>query len=314
MRTAAYWVVRSLQVLDALVQACILVYLFGDHQHGLSLALTLFILPLSQHQMRRLAVYDSHRIGGATEVIRNVLAAQATTFGVCGILFCLVRSYAAVPLLALYFCASTAVLVATKAILYGALRKIRRRGFDLRNVCLIGSWEKALAFRERFSDHPEWGMQVACVGIGEGISRRFVDFPGGVQFTYDLREVLKSRVIDEVILATRPDELETAREIFSLCEQHGLIGRVILESAMDAVPGRLEDFHGDAAFSVIPVRRSDRDLALKRGFDLAVGSLLLLVTWPLLIAIAMVVKLSSPGPVLFRQNRVGLNGSQFTLC
>lgn len=305
--------VRSLQVLDAVVQACILVYLFGDHQHGVSLALTLLILPLSQHQMRQLAVYDSHRIGGATEVIRNVLAAQATTFGVSGVLFCLVHSYTAIPSLALYFCVSTAVLVVTKAILYGALRKIRRRGFDLRNVCLIGSWEKALAFRERFSEHPQWGMQVACVGISEGDSWRFVDFPGGVPFASELREVLKSRVIDEVIVATRQDELETAREIFSLCEQHGLIGRVILESAMDAVPGHLEDFHGDAAYSVIPVRRSDRDLALKRAFDLAVSSLLLLFTWPLLIAIAILVKLSSPGPVLFRQNRVGLNGRQFIL-
>ena len=87
MRTAAYWVVRSLQAWDALIQAGILVYVFGDSQHGISLALTVLILPLSQHQMRSWAVYDSHRIGGATEVNRNVLAAQATTFALCCVLF-----------------------------------------------------------------------------------------------------------------------------------------------------------------------------------------------------------------------------------
>jgi exopolysaccharide biosynthesis polyprenyl glycosylphosphotransferase len=313
VRTAAYWVVRSLQAWDALIQAGILVYVFGDSQHGISLALTVLILPLSQHQMRGWAVYDSHRIGGATEVNRNVLAAQATTFGLCCVLFGLLRSFGALPLLARYFLLSTAVLVATKAVIYGVLRRIRRSGFDTRKVCLIGSWERALAFRERFSRHPQWGMQIACVGVASGSSRTYVDFPTGAPIATDLREVLRSRVIDEVIIATCADEWQSARDIFSLCEEHGVIGRAILDPAPDAAAGRLEDFHGETAFSVVPVRRTDRDLALKRAFDILVASLLLLFTWPLLIAIAVLVKLSSPGPVLFRQKRVGLNGRQFSV-
>jgi lipopolysaccharide/colanic/teichoic acid biosynthesis glycosyltransferase len=59
--------------------------------------------------------------------------------------------------------------------------------------------------------------------------------------------------------------------------------------------------------------KHDRGLDTKRGFDLVVSGLMLLVTWPLLLAVAVAVRVDSKGPALFRQERVGLDGETFRI-
>ena len=61
------------------------------------------------------------------------------------------------------------------------------------------------------------------------------------------------------------------------------------------------------------VTHHDRVLDAKRGFDLVVSGLMLLVTWPLLVALAVAVRMDSRGPALFRQERVGLRGETFRI-
>jgi exopolysaccharide biosynthesis polyprenyl glycosylphosphotransferase len=313
LRTAGHFTMRGLPAVDALFQAVLLAYFMGHGRHGVALVATLLIIPFSQWQMRRLAVYDSHRIGGTREVTRKVLSAQLTAFVFTCLLFSPLSLVKDLFVLASYFIVSTAALILTKAVAYTALQLLRRRGFDARRVCMISTWERAQAFCERLALHPEWGLQITCVGLGGAASRRFVDFPGGQEIASDLRDVLKGRVVDEVILAVQPDELAASAEVLNLCEQHGLIGRAILETWADSSPAHLDSFCGEAALSMSLVRWSDHDLALKRIFDLVVALLVLLLTWPLFIVIAIVVKLSSPGPVFFRQTRVGLNGRQFQI-
>jgi exopolysaccharide biosynthesis polyprenyl glycosylphosphotransferase len=75
----------------------------------------------------------------------------------------------------------------------------------------------------------------------------------------------------------------------------------------------VEPLGGVMALSLTPVRLSGAQAAAKRAFDLALGTLALVLTLPIWVAAAVLVKATSPGPVLFRQERVGRYGRRFTV-
>lgn len=315
MRGIAHWVVRGLPAVDAVLQAVLLALLFPRSTNGAAeLVICLLIIPLSQHFLRGFGVYDSHRMEGIGDVTRKVFAGQLLTFFIClgpaaGLHF--IGSPAHIVL---FFALTTTALIVEKGFLYVALNRLRRHGFDRRNVCVIGSWEKAAEFSRSFRSKPEWGLEVVCIGAGGLGSRKYSGFPSGAALPETFEEVLKRCVIDEVLIAVKPEELASESQSVHLYEQYGLLVRVVLQpdDAGRQTP-RVEEFFGATSMARVPAPWTDNAVASKRAFDLIIASLLLLTTAPLMLLIAALIKLSSPGPALFRQVRVGMNGRRFQM-
>jgi exopolysaccharide biosynthesis polyprenyl glycosylphosphotransferase len=123
--------------------------------------------------------------------------------------------------------------------------------------------------------------------------------------------------VDEVLIFSRPAELDSHRAVMILCKDHGVTARLIMrsdvtEDAPTAQP-QIEDFLGAASYAMHADRLDAGALAGKRAMDVIFSALLLIACAPAMIAIAALVKLSSPGPVLFRQQRVGRGGRRFTM-
>jgi exopolysaccharide biosynthesis polyprenyl glycosylphosphotransferase len=121
-------------------------------------------------------------------------------------------------------------------------------------------------------------------------------------------------VVDEVIFVVSPARMTDLEDTFLLCEEQGVRTRVVLEylpRQMARVHVEMVDGLPVMTFSTAPVDVTA--LAVKRAADVFLAALLLVLASPLLLAVALAVRLSSPGPVLFRQVRVGLNGRRFTL-
>ncbi len=128
-----------------------------------------------------------------------------------------------------------------------------------------------------------------------------------------LPQMLTDQVIDEVLFTVSGEKLRALRDIFALCDEHGIKTRVVADFFPHAHSRVHFDRFGDRpmlTFSITPA--SEIQLLVKRVGDslLAAGSLLVLCV-PM-IAVALLVKLTSKGPVLFRQQRCGLNGRLFT--
>src|SRR6202035_4123612 len=107
----------------------------------------------------------------------------------------------------------------------------RSRGYDARNVCVIGNWDTAKAMQARFEKNREWGLHVTCVGCGRPHERRYMSYPEQALLALDLDEVLRLNVIDEVLLAVSTEEFAAEQVTVSLCEQYGIVARVLLQSS-----------------------------------------------------------------------------------
>jgi exopolysaccharide biosynthesis polyprenyl glycosylphosphotransferase len=205
-------------------------------------------------------------------------------------------------------------LLLERVTLYLLLRALRSHGFDSREVCVIGSWEAAVRTDERFSRHPEWGLRVACVGIGALDQRQYAQYPTGKPISGSLEDVLRMQVVDEVLIVLPMEELPREKATVALCEAHGVLGRVMLQGSLpEMLQSQVQLFSGESTITVGMVP-GDRPSAIwKRVIDITLGIASVVFLSPILLVCALLVKLSSPGPMIFKQRRAGLHGRPFML-
>ena len=158
-------------------------------------------------------------------------------------------------------------------------------------------------------------MRIICVGcLDDGVGA-FTRYPAGDALkSATLEDVFKEEIIDEVVIAVPPEDLPRQGATVRLCEQYGLVARVLLDIGRASIHSpELERFHDKVLISSGAQPRNEYAIVLKRLLDLTLALITIVLCAPLLMIIAMLVKLSSPGPVIFRQRRVGLHGRHFTL-
>lgn len=130
----------------------------------------------------------------------------------------------------------------------------------------------------------------------------------------ELREFLERRVLDEIIFAVEQADLQQLQDVFLECDEEGIRTRLALTQFPHVNSEMYLEQLGDVpllTFSATP--HDELRLLAKRAVDVLLAATALVVFSPLLLAAAVIVKLSSPGPVIFRQERCGLNGRRFTL-
>jgi len=129
-----------------------------------------------------------------------------------------------------------------------------------------------------------------------------------------LPELLQRSVVDEVIFAVDSPALSRLEETFLVCDEQGVRTRVAIDFFPHVNSEITLDRVGGApllTFSAAPL--DDLRLVLKRVFDIAISAAALILLSPVFALVALLIKFTSPGPVIFRQPRCGLNGRQFTL-
>ncbi|HEV2844792.1 MAG TPA: sugar transferase, partial [Thermoanaerobaculia bacterium] len=130
----------------------------------------------------------------------------------------------------------------------------------------------------------------------------------------DIPRVVEHHVVDDVIFAVTRRDLDRLEDLFLSLQEQGIRTRF----AMDLFPHtrarvELEDLDGMPLMSFATTPTNQFQLMAKRGLDVVLASLLLMLAMPIVGLIALVIKLTSGGSVLFRQTRCGLNGRIFTL-
>jgi exopolysaccharide biosynthesis polyprenyl glycosylphosphotransferase len=188
----------------------------------------------------------------------------------------------------------------------------RDHGRNVRYMLVLGANDRAKAFAELMENHAELGLVV----IGHLAARpedRGAMLGRPVLGTIDdLELVLHSQIVDEVAICLPFSDGELVEQITALCEQEGKIVRIPV-APVDRVltSGRLETVDGVGIYSVS--NGPDRTFALvaKRMIDIVGATVLLIVFSPVAALIGLMIKIDSAGPILFRQERVGLHGRPF---
>jgi len=216
--------------------------------------------------------------------------------------------------IALFALLSGLFLLAEKLALRITSRWVRARGLNYRTLLLVGPRPVAEALAESIRAHRYWGYRVlGVVDDGTAALDRQGTLPvlGGLA---DLRRVVEEEVIDEVLFAVEPKELARFEDLFLALQDQGIITRFTLNFFPHTqAKVRLEDLDGVplVTFSTSPT--NPLGLLVKRLLDLLLGTVLIVLALPFVATIALVLKLTSRGGILFRQTRCGLNGRLFTL-
>ncbi|UFS57873.1 sugar transferase [Subtercola endophyticus] len=265
-----------------------------------------------------LSIYGSRGdrvIGTGSAEYRIVFDASLRLFGVFAILAFLLQIDFSRGYFIIAFPAGTLILLATRILWRRWLNHRRRLGEYSARVLLVGSEVSVLHTAKQLAGQPQAGYQViaACIPNGRAahsLGDTRVPVAGGVD---DVASALRASGADTVVI-TSSDELspERIREL-SWSLEPGRQHLVVAPSLTDIGGPRIHTrpVAGLPLIHVETPRYEGFKRYQKRLFDVFSSALLLLVLSPVLLLIAMTVRLSTEGPVFFLQERVGLNGSTF---
>lgn len=214
--------------------------------------------------------------------------------------------------LLVFFCAWAYVLLMIKRIiLRKSLQYYRRRGYNQKYVLVVGDGPMAKKYVNTVRNDPNLGFSVTGYVAG-GSSWRDVKRLGG----YDrLEEILEQTHPDEVVVAMAAQDYRLTGRVITLCEKTGTKLSLIPDYApyMPSNP-QVDNVDG---LPLINLRRIPLDnlsnAFCKRAMDICGALVLIVLTSPLMLFAAVGVKLSSPGPILFKQERVGRNKKTFLM-
>ncbi|MFN7971650.1 MAG: sugar transferase [Acidobacteriota bacterium] len=194
-------------------------------------------------------------------------------------------------------------------------RWIRERGYNYRTVLIVGTGPKARDFARIIHDHRHWGLKllgfVSDDAAEAATSINGYDVLGVVA---DMPQIVDKHVIDEVVMVVAKNRLEELEDTFLLCEEAGIKTRVSVSMFPHLIAKvDLEDMEGVPLLTFSTTPTNEASLVVKRAIDIAISLVLLVVTLPVSLLAAIAIKLDSPGPILFRQVRIGLQGRRFIL-
>ncbi|MCI9276898.1 MAG: undecaprenyl-phosphate glucose phosphotransferase [Lachnospiraceae bacterium] len=193
------------------------------------------------------------------------------------------------------------------------LRTIRSRGYNLKHILLVGYSRAAEEYIDRLKDNPQWGYEAYGIldnSIPAGTSYKGVQVLGSLT---NLETILPENRLDEIAITLPLRDYDCLGEIVSTCEKSGVHTKFIPDYN-SLIPSKpyTEDLMGLPVINIryVPLTNTG-NIIIKRIMDI-IGSLAgILITSPVMLASALLVKLTSPGPVIFRQERVGLHNRPF---
>lgn len=267
--------------------------------------------------------YASHRTVPLLEEAWEVLRVSGTALVIFALMVFALRldeavldqdriSRAWILIFALLACA---LLVTEKLALRLTARYARARGFNYRSIVIVGTGPEAIEIARAVQDHRWWGFRIlGFVGIDAPVPGAR---PGAMPLLGTVRElpqIAERQVVDDVIVAVGAREISGDEEVFLALHELGIRTMFALDPFPHAkAKVSLSEIDGVPLLTYSTAPSGSVRLAVKRAMDLVLGTLLLLVSLPIALAIAAFVKLAGGGSVLFRQTRCGLNGRRFTL-
>ncbi|MGZ7042307.1 MAG: sugar transferase [Thermoanaerobaculia bacterium] len=210
------------------------------------------------------------------------------------------------------------LLVLEKIIVRVLARYVRAQGLNYRTVLIVGTGRRAIEIARLVADHNYWGYKIlGFVSDGHRLPNGWARYRifGTVP---DLKKILEhgqiAEPIDEIVFAVTRKKLDEMKQIFIMCEELGIRTRVAMNFFQNRLARiEIEELEGVPFLTFTTTPSNETQLAAKRLLDVAVSVFLLVLSMPAIAIAALAIKLTSPGSVLFKQQRMGLNGRIFTL-
>ncbi len=319
---------RLLTIMDAALTAVSLIlayiikfYILNDGPGvgvlpiGDYIMLLVFIVPGYIFLYYRCGVYAPKRTVRRRYEIYGIV--KANTIGLAAliiILYMIIREINfSRSVMAFFYVLNVFLTASARIVLRKSLQTIRSKGYNLKHILLVGYSRAAEEYIDRILDNPQWGYVVCGIlddHIPSGTLYKGVKVLGS---TGNLEIILPENKLDEIAITLSLKDYDLLESIVGICEKSGVHTKFIPDYNK-LIPTRpyTEDLMGLPVINIryVPLTNTG-NIVTKRIMDI-VGSLVgIILTSPVMLAAAVLVKLSSPGPVIFKQERVGLHNKSF---
>ncbi|MFZ5563906.1 MAG: sugar transferase [Thermodesulfobacteriota bacterium] len=256
----------------------------------------------------------------ALDVVRSVAICVMVTLMV---LFVIKEQTISRALVGMAVVLNVIFLVGSKWAIYRILRRLRKKGYNSRNVLVVGNGRGAVILARSLAEQPGTGFRLmGCVSVGQtlqdatdGTTR--VPSMGKIE---DLQRILTGHVVDELVFAEPLRNIPEVGKYIYMAEAMGIFVHVMPEWGLRDVgfEPRVGHLHTEKIFGLLTLSLSTTpdhrpSSALKNISDFVLSGVGLAVFALPFCLIALAIKISSSGPVFFRQERVGQNNRRFTL-
>lgn len=213
----------------------------------------------------------------------------------------------------LFFCLNVGLTSCSRILLRKSLQTMRSKGYNLKHILLVGYSKSAEEYINRLHDNPQWGYVVCGIlddHVPRGTIYKGVKVLGAIG---NLDYILPENKMDEIAITLSLKDYEHLEKIVDICEKSGVHTKFIPDyNSLIPTHPYTEDLMGLPVINIryVPLTNT-MNMLLKRAMDI-VGALLgIIITSPILLLAALLVKFTSTGPVIFKQERVGLHNKTF---
>lgn len=267
-------------------------------------------------------LYTPKRVKGRRLEAGNVL--QANTVVLVSILVCLqifnkelptyTKDFSRMVLVLFYILNTVSGIWIRNAIRY-ILWKIRRKGYNLKHILLVGYSRAAEEYIDRIKANPQWGYEVC--GILDDNVERYMEYKGVkvIGCCDDLTYILPANELDEIAITLGLSEYSKLEHIVAECEKSGVHTKFIPDyNKIIPTKPYTEDLMGLPVINIRHVPLTNTFNALvKRVVDIGGSIVAIILFSPIMLLAAIAIKLTSPGPLIYKQERVGLHNKTFKM-
>jgi len=274
-------------------------------------------IPLFNTFLSAFGGYKSMRFRSLWSLLKIAFFSSALVFLCEGFVLYLFKLDLSRSFVGVYCLVCAVILFFERWCVLNLLRMFRVRGKNFRNILIVGTGKQARGVFAEISRQPELGIRVVGFADVTESDSAVYDLPARVVANEESFEAtLKKHAVDEVLFTDIGLSFSTMQELAEIAAEEGV--QVTLAADFFS----LEIFQsGVSYFGDIPLihfqasngGRESGALMVKRFIDVVVSSILCVLLSPFLLLVALAIKLESPGPVFFKQKRVGKNGRTFTL-
>lgn len=207
------------------------------------------------------------------------------------------------------------LMIITHALLRRGLMQMRKKGINLRQVLIVGSGELGKSVADKIDLHPEIGFKI--VGFLSHIPEEVGKKLGNYEILGNVKEVprfLEDRKIDQLFIALPLNAPEYLEDVLKDLREEKVDIQVVpdLMKFMNLSSG-IEDFDGLPIVNLTGTPLYGWNIVVKRITDIVCAGLGLVVLGPFMALIALLIRLESKGKIIYRQERVGLDGQVFSM-
>jgi len=278
--------------------------------------LLLIVLPVWYGLLSFQGLYEFFRTKRFTEIVWIIMKTGFLATLITGtFIFIFKLTYVSRIFIVLFSAISVTSLSLEKAILIQGFRHAGLSENNYKHLLVVGTGRRAGKFIQMVKEHPEWGIKIVGLiddepdKIGMEVSRVKV-----IGLLKDMPDLLHERIVDEVVFIIPRLWLNRIEESILSCEREGIRVSVAVDLFNFKI-GKLQatDLGGVPLMQLKTTPGLPWQLFIKRAIDVIVSFLGLVLLAPVFLLIVVAIKLSSPGPVFFKQERNGMNGRKFFL-